>query len=72
MKTPSDEYFPDLPVRSQTRQFVALLVIGAATAQALGLTLNLKSQLGANDMDVCVDHERAPCGSNPQTGRYWR
>ncbi len=46
----SDEYYPEQPIRSQARQFVALLVIGAATAQALGLTLNLKSQLGANDI----------------------
>lgn len=38
------------PARSQARQFVALLVIGAATSQALGLTLNMKSQFGANDI----------------------
>jgi hypothetical protein len=38
------------PARSQTRQFVALLVITTATAQALGLTLKLPTQLGANDI----------------------
>ena len=36
--------------RSQVRQFVALLVIGAATAQALGLTLKTNTQFGANDI----------------------
>ena len=36
--------------RSQARQFVALIVIGAATAQVLGLTLRMSTQLGANDI----------------------
>lgn len=36
--------------RSQARQFVALLVIGAATAQALGLALDTPTQIGANDI----------------------
>ena len=36
--------------RSQTRQFVALLLITTATAQALGLALKLPTQLGANDI----------------------
>jgi hypothetical protein len=38
------------PVRSQARQFVALIVITTATAQALGLTLKMPTQLGANDI----------------------
>jgi hypothetical protein len=37
-------------VRSQARQFVALIVITTATAQALGLTLKTPTQLGANDI----------------------
>src|SRR5579864_8634147 len=36
--------------RSQARRFVALLVIGTATAQALGLTLKMPTQLEANDI----------------------
>src|SRR6516165_12480880 len=36
--------------RSQTRQFVGLLVIVTATGLALGLTLKLPTQLGANDI----------------------
>src|SRR4051812_22748436 len=36
--------------RSQARRFVALLVIGAATAQSLGLALKMPSQVGANDI----------------------
>jgi hypothetical protein len=36
--------------RSQARHFIALLVIGSATAQALGLTLKMPSQLEANDI----------------------
>src|SRR4051794_3581010 len=38
------------PGRSQARQFIALIVITTATAQALGLALKLPSQLGANDI----------------------
>ena len=38
------------PGRSQARQFFALIVIGAATAQTLGLTLKLQTQIGANDI----------------------
>ncbi|AGA29675.1 hypothetical protein [Singulisphaera acidiphila] len=38
------------PVRSQARQFVALIVITVATAQALGLALKSPTQLGANDI----------------------
>jgi hypothetical protein len=37
-------------MRSQARQFVALIVIGAATAQALGITLGTPSRLGVNDI----------------------
>ena len=36
--------------RSQARRFIALLVIGVATAQALGLALKMPTQLGANDI----------------------
>ncbi len=36
--------------RTQPRQFLALLVITVATAQALGLALKLPTQLGANDI----------------------
>lgn len=50
METPTQEPMESPAPRSQTRQFVALLVIGAATAQAAGLTLNMKSQFGANDI----------------------
>ncbi|MDR3639149.1 MAG: hypothetical protein P4L84_35415 [Isosphaeraceae bacterium] len=50
MHPPAHEPIETPLVRSQTRQFVALLVICAATAQALGLTLNMKSQFGANDI----------------------
>ena len=35
---------------SQARQFLALIVIGAATAQALGLVMRMSSQAGANDI----------------------
>ncbi len=38
------------PARTQARQFVALLVIGVATAQNLGYTLNVPSMLEANDI----------------------
>src|SRR5262245_28685684 len=38
------------PERSPVRRFVALIVIGAATAQALGLTLKSPTQVGANDI----------------------
>ena len=38
------------PIRPQFRQFAALLVIGAATALVLGLTLKTPSQMGANDI----------------------
>src|SRR5438270_11634638 len=38
------------PVRSQARQLVAMLVIGAAVAQALGLALKSPTQVGANDI----------------------
>lgn len=50
MHTPVEETIESPPARPQTRQFIALLVITAATAQALGLTLNMKSQFGANDI----------------------
>ncbi|MBX6315773.1 MAG: hypothetical protein IRY99_23085, partial [Isosphaeraceae bacterium] len=36
--------------RPQARQLVALLVIGVATAQALGLTMKMPTQLEANDI----------------------
>src|SRR3954452_10051215 len=45
MDTP--KYGPGQP---QARHFVALIVIGAATAQALGLTLKTPTQMGANDV----------------------
>jgi hypothetical protein len=38
------------PPRSEVRQFVALIVITAATAQALGLALKMPTQIGANDI----------------------
>jgi hypothetical protein len=38
------------PPRSEPRRFFALIVIGAATAMALGLTLKVPTQLGANDI----------------------
>src|SRR5947209_19379664 len=38
------------PGRPQARQFVALIIIATATAQALGLALKLPTQLGANDV----------------------
>jgi hypothetical protein len=42
---------PEIPEpRPQTRQFVAILLITTATAQALGLALKLPTQLGANDI----------------------
>src|SRR3954470_18036753 len=36
--------------RSQAPQFVALIVIGAATAQSLGLALKMPTLVGANDI----------------------
>src|SRR5260370_32633473 len=36
--------------RSQARQYIAVIVIGVATAQALGLTLKMPTQLEANDI----------------------
>src|SRR5918998_4598989 len=36
--------------RSQARQYVALIVIGVATAQALGVTLKAPTQISANDI----------------------
>ena len=36
--------------RSQARQFLALILIGTATAQALGLALKMNTQIGANDI----------------------
>jgi hypothetical protein len=39
-----------LQQRSQARQFIALIVIGTATAQALGMTLKMPTQLEANDI----------------------
>lgn len=41
---------PPVPVRSEARQIVALMVIGTATALALGLALKMPTQLGANDI----------------------
>src|SRR4051794_29874454 len=38
------------PARPQARQFVALILITLATAQALGLTLKLPTPFGANDI----------------------
>jgi hypothetical protein len=38
------------PERPQSRQFIALLLITTATTLALGLTLKLPTQLGANDI----------------------
>lgn len=42
--------FENSPPRSQIRQFFALIVIGAATAQGLGLTLKMPTQVAANDI----------------------
>ncbi|HEV3164930.1 MAG TPA: hypothetical protein VGZ22_12950 [Isosphaeraceae bacterium] len=39
-----------LKARSQARQFFALIIIGSATAQALGMALKLPTQLVANDI----------------------
>src|SRR3954471_22124725 len=39
-----------LPGRSQARQYVAMIVIGLATAQALGISLKAPTQMGANDI----------------------
>ena len=39
-----------LPGRTQARQYVAMIVIGVATAQALGMTLKAPTQMGANDI----------------------
>ena len=44
-----DEHAPR-PERSQTRQFVAILVIGVVTAQVLGVTIKSPTQLEANDI----------------------
>ena len=41
---------PKFEPRPQWRQVFAMLVIGGATAQALGLALHTKSMLGANDI----------------------
>jgi hypothetical protein len=38
------------PKRSQARQFVAVMLIGTATAQALGMSLRMPTQLEANDI----------------------
>jgi len=38
------------PERPRARQFVAQILIGVATAQALGLTLRMPTQIGANDI----------------------
>jgi hypothetical protein len=47
--THGDEVSNNVPPRSQARQFVALLVIGSATAQALGITLQAPTRLSPND-----------------------
>src|SRR5918993_261627 len=39
-----------LPARDQARHYVAMIVIGLATAQALGVTLKAPTQMGANDI----------------------
>src|SRR5919107_4614960 len=39
-----------VPGRTQARQYVAMIVIGVATAQALGITLKAPTQMGANDI----------------------
>jgi len=41
---------PGAVVRSEPRRFFAMIVIGASTAMALGLTLKTPTQLGANDI----------------------
>lgn len=38
------------PVRTRARQYVAMLVIGAAVAQALGVAIKSPTQFGANDI----------------------
>ena len=45
-----DDPISPRPERPEARRFVALIVIGAATAQALGLTLKMPTQLEANDI----------------------
>ncbi len=50
---PIDEDLDDKatrPARPEARRFVALLVIGAATAQVLGVTMKSPTQLEANDI----------------------
>ena len=41
---------PPIESRSQARRYVALIVIGAATAQSLGMALRMPTQLTANDI----------------------
>jgi len=41
---------PGIEPRPQSRQIFAMLVIGGATALALGLTLHMKAMVGANDI----------------------
>ena len=45
-----DDLVPAVPERSQARRFVALLVIGVAIAQGLGVTMKSPTQLEANDI----------------------
>ena len=53
-----------LPGRSQARQCVAMIVIGMATAQALGISLKAPTQMGANDISRwCTVWSRLERGS---------
>ena len=47
---PQPSSVPTRPARSTSRQFVALILIGTAAAQALGLALKMNTQIGANDI----------------------
>jgi hypothetical protein len=49
--SPESAEVPTAPAtRPPVRQYLALIVIGAATAQALGMTLKMPTQLEANDI----------------------
>jgi len=65
--------------RSKVRQYVAMLVIGVATAQALGVAIKSPTQLEANDISrwctvwSLIESERADAdvagGGGPTPGR---
>ena len=49
-RDPDTTDWPKVEPRTEPRRALAMLVIGGATALALGLTLNMKSMVGANDI----------------------